>query len=69
MNSAANLSTDHRTGLTLFGIERMMRGDFMEQFIEEYLDKIHNMRLNDLMIAEGVLDRRASCRERVSSPV
>eukprot|EP01016_Furgasonia_blochmanni_P045754 TRINITY_DN6499_c0_g2_i2.p1 TRINITY_DN6499_c0_g2~~TRINITY_DN6499_c0_g2_i2.p1 ORF type:complete len:437 (-),score=90.95 TRINITY_DN6499_c0_g2_i2:27-1337(-) len=47
--------TDHRTGLTLFGIEKMLRADFLDQFIDEYLDKIYNMKLNELMIAEGML--------------
>ena len=29
--------TDHRTGLTLYGIEKMMNGELLDQFIDKYL--------------------------------
>ena len=28
--------TDHRTNLTLFGIEAMMAGEYLDKFIEAY---------------------------------
>lgn len=28
--------TDHRTNLTLFGIENMLSGDYVQQFIDAY---------------------------------
>ncbi|EAR88007.2 peptide chain release factor 1 (macronuclear) [Tetrahymena thermophila SB210] len=34
--------TDHRTNLTLFGIEKMMKGEFLEEFIDEYEEKVNN---------------------------
>lgn len=28
--------TDHRTGLTLYGMDRMMSGEYLPKFIEAY---------------------------------
>ena len=36
---------DHRTGLTVFGIEKMLNGDFLEQFIDEYSKQVQNAKL------------------------
>lgn len=31
--------TDHRTGLTLFGIKEMLKSSFLEEFITAYMNK------------------------------
>lgn len=31
--------------MTLFGIEKMLNGDFLEEFINEYMKQIHNEKL------------------------
>lgn len=41
--------TDHRTGLTLFGIESMMAGEYLLQFIEAYQEKMHSEKLRCLL--------------------
>lgn len=41
--------TDHRTNKTLFGIEKMLNGDFLEEFIDEFLKQSHNEKLNWFM--------------------
>lgn len=41
--------TDHRTNFTKYGIERMLNGDFLEEFIEEYQNKLHKKKLEDLL--------------------
>ena len=40
---------DHRTGLTLFGIERMLQGELLDQFIDEYQKKVYENKIADLM--------------------
>jgi peptide chain release factor 1 len=37
--------TDHRTGLTLFGIENMMRGNLLQKFIDSYMNKVYEYKL------------------------
>lgn len=44
--------SDHRTNLTLYGIEKMLNGELLDQFIEEYLDKIYNAKINELLETE-----------------
>lgn len=34
--------TDHRTGLTLFGMDEMMAGTYLDQFIRAYMNKIYD---------------------------
>ncbi|EGR28683.1 peptide chain release factor 1, putative, partial [Ichthyophthirius multifiliis] len=34
--------TDHRSNLTVFGIEKMMEGQFLDQFIDQYQEKVQN---------------------------
>jgi Protein chain release factor A len=46
------LEIDHRTNLTLYGIEKMLNGELLDQFIEEYLDKIYNSKINELLETE-----------------
>lgn len=41
--------TDHRTGLTLFGIESMMAGEYLLQFIQAYQEKMHSEKLRCLL--------------------
>ena len=44
---------DHRTGLTLYGIEKMLGGELLEQFIEEYSKKVFNDKIVALLDEEG----------------
>jgi len=32
--------TDHRTGLTMYNIEKMMMGEMVEDFIYAYIEKV-----------------------------
>lgn len=41
--------TDHRTGLTLFGIENMMRANLLQKFIDAYMNKVYEEKLEELM--------------------
>ncbi|KAL4475462.1 hypothetical protein ABPG72_013286 [Tetrahymena utriculariae] len=41
--------TDHRTNLTLFGIEKMMKGEFLEEFIDEYEEKVNNEMIESVL--------------------
>lgn len=41
--------TDHRTNLTLFGMEKMLQGQLLDEFIEKYQEKIYNAKLEDLI--------------------
>ena len=41
--------TDHRTGLTLYGIEEMMNGQYLDQFIRAYMNKVYEEKLQMLM--------------------
>ena len=41
--------TDHRTKLTLFGMDTMMSGGYLDQFIEAYQDQLHEEKLSALM--------------------
>lgn len=41
--------TDHRTNFTKYGIDRMLNGDFLEEFIEEYQKKLYKRKLDDLL--------------------
>ena len=41
--------TDHRTGLTLFGIENMMGGNLLQKFIDSYMNKVYEEKLQELM--------------------
>jgi len=41
--------TDHRTNLTLFGIDKMLKGELLEEFIQEYLNKINNAKIQALL--------------------
>ena len=40
---------DHRTNITLFGIPKMLNGEYLEQFIEEFEKKQQNEKLKALM--------------------
>lgn len=40
---------DHRTGLTLYGIDKMLDGSLLAQFIECYLAKIREAKLQALL--------------------
>ncbi len=44
---------DHRTGLTLYGIEKMLQGDLLEEFIQEYQRKIYENKIQELMEKEA----------------
>lgn len=37
--------TDHRTGLTLFGIQNMMGGNLLQKFIDAYMNKVYEEKL------------------------
>lgn len=41
--------TDHRTGLTLFGIENMMSGEYLQKFIDAYQEKVYEEKLEALI--------------------
>jgi peptide chain release factor 1 len=41
--------TDHRTNFTKYGIERMLNGDFLDEFIEEYQKKAFKIKLDSLL--------------------
>ncbi|CAK61136.1 unnamed protein product (macronuclear) [Paramecium tetraurelia] len=41
--------TDHRTNLTLYGMEKMLSGELLGEFIQKYQEKIHNAKLQDLL--------------------
>jgi peptide chain release factor 1 len=41
--------TDHRTGLTLFGMDSMMSGEYLNKFIEAYQKKIYEEKLEQLL--------------------
>lgn len=43
--------TDHRTGLTLYGIDEMMSGQYLDKFIAAYQEKIFKEKL-ELLIEE-----------------
>ncbi len=41
--------TDHRTGLTLYGIESMMGGNMLQKFIDAFMNKVYEEKLEELM--------------------
>ncbi|CAD8193996.1 unnamed protein product [Paramecium pentaurelia] len=41
--------TDHRTNLTMYGMEKMLSGELLGEFIQKYQEKIHNAKLQDLL--------------------
>lgn len=40
---------DHRTNLTLYGIEKMLLGELLDEFIDEYQKKIYEGKINMLL--------------------
>ena len=50
--------TDHRTGMTRYGIVEMMNGELLEEFIDAYLESVEeekiNVFINELYEAAGV---------------
>ena len=40
---------DHRTNLTLFGIEKMLLGELLDEFIDEYLKKVYQGKISMLL--------------------
>lgn len=41
--------TDHRTGLTKFGIGKMMNAEYLEEFIDAYNEKTERERMSALV--------------------
>lgn len=41
--------TDHRTGLTKFGIKAMMNGEYLQEFYEAYNDSVKEEKIQVLI--------------------
>ena len=41
--------TDHRTGLTKFGIKAMMNGEYLEEFYESYNESVKEEKIQVLI--------------------
>ena len=47
-NWPSNRITDHRLGVSKFGIEEMLTGELLEEFVDELLEHERTQRLKDL---------------------
>jgi peptide chain release factor 1 len=47
-NWPANRITDHRLGVSKFGIEEMLSGDLLEEFIDELTEMERENKLRDI---------------------